>query len=260
LAEFLALGMIPKSYRPTARQREHRVLVRHRARCRQRVSRLKCQIRHLAATYNADRRDLFGVEQLEALQQRAELTGADRFVLGQYVVDYHEALARHAAATRALKTFAATGSAAEQEQRQVLLSVPGVGPVVSEIVLAELGDADRFGSLKQGTAYAGLVPAKRESAGKGKELGITKTGSRLLRWAMVEAAWQAVRYSPRWRESFERLKRRRGAKRAIVAIARRLLGVLISLLKSGTRYRASLAELKERDARTERRARKKAAV
>jgi transposase len=258
LAEFLALGMIPQSYRATPRQREHRVLVRHRARCRQRVSRLKCQIRHLAATYNADRRDLFSAAHLEELQQRPELTEADRFVLGQYVLDYRQALARHAAATRALKEFAKAGSAAESAQREVLLSVPGVGPVVSEIVLAELGDVDRFSSLKQGTAYAGLVPAKRESAGKGKELGITKKGSRLLRWAMVEAAWQAVRHSPRWRESYERLKRRRGAKRAIVAVARRLLGVLVSLLKSGQRYRASVVELKERDARAEQRRRARA--
>lgn len=250
LAEFLALDLIPKAYRPTPRQREHRVLVRHRAQCRQRVSRLKCQLRHLAATYNLDRRDLFSGEHLEELQQHPDLTAADRFVLEQLLLDYHAALVRHAAALRAVKQFAASASAAEQEQREILLSVPGVGPVVSEIVLAELADANRFGSQKQGTAYAGLVPARRESAGKGKELGITKTGSRLLRWAMVQAAWQAVQRSPRWRESYERIKRRRGAKRAIVAIARRLLGVLLALLRSGTRYRASLAELKEREART----------
>src|SRR5580658_2896125 len=76
LAEFLALGMVPKAYRPTARQREHRVLVRHRVQCRQRVSRLKCQIRHLAASYNADRPDLFDPDRLEELRQRKDLTGA----------------------------------------------------------------------------------------------------------------------------------------------------------------------------------------
>ena len=263
LAEFLALGLIPKAYRPTPRQREHRVLVRHRAQCRQRVSRLKCKLRHMAATYNADRRDLFQEEQLRQFQERPELTEADRFVLGQYLLEYREALARHAAAA-AVKRFAATGSAGEQAQRDLLLSAPGVGPVVSEIVLAELGDVARFTSLKQATAYAGLVPARRESAGKGKELGITKKGSRLLRWAMVQAAWQAVRHSPRWREVYQRLQRRRGAKRAIVAVARRLLGVLVSLLKAGTRYRASVAELKERDVQAEQRrrarARKQAAV
>ena len=128
-----------------------------------------------------------------------------------------------------------------------------MGEVVSEVVLAELGDVDRFGSIKEATAYAGLVPGKRESAGKGKELGITKKGSRLLRWAMVEAAWQAVRNSAQWRNVYDRLKRRRGAKRAIIAVARRLLGMLTSMLKAESRYRATLAELKEREAKAEKR-------
>src|ERR1043165_1708247 len=48
LAEFLALDMIPQAYRPSARQREHRILVRHRAKCQQRVTHLKCRIRHVA--------------------------------------------------------------------------------------------------------------------------------------------------------------------------------------------------------------------
>jgi transposase len=258
LAEFLALGMIPRAYRPAARQREHRKLVRHRAQCQQRVSRLKCQIRYLAASYNADRRDLFQANHLEELAQRAELTEADRFVLEQRRQDYDQARARLEAAKKELKRFASNGPEAEQQQRARLRSAPGVGEVVSEVVLAELGDGARFGSLKEATAYAGLVPGRRESAGKGKDLGITKQGSRLLRWAMVEAAWVAVANSARWRGVYEALKRRRGAKRAIVAVARRLLGVLVSLLKNETMYRSSVAELKER--REKRKRRRAAAV
>jgi transposase len=260
LAEFLALGMIPKAYRPTARGREHRVLVRHRVECRQRISRLKCQIRYLAATYNADHRDLFQADQLEELRQRPDLTGADRFVLEQHLKNYQDALERLSAAKAELKQFAKKGSAAEQKEREILLSAPGVGEVVCEVVLAELGDVDRFGSIKGATSYAGLVPGKRDSAGKGKELGITKQGSRLLRWAMVEAAWQAVRHSARWRNVYDRLKRRRGAKRAIIAVARRLLGMLASMLKAGEKYRPTVAELKEREARSEKRKRQRRAA
>jgi transposase len=247
LAEFLALGLIPKAYRPNARQREHRKLVRHRAKCQQRISRLKCQIRQVAASYNADARALFQEDQLERLQQRPDLTAADRFLLSEYVGDYEQALQRLKAAKAELKRFGAGGSVVEQAQREILRSAPGVGEVVSEVVLAELGDGDRFHSLKDATAYAGLVPARRESDGKGKELGITKKGSALLRWAMVEAAWVAVAQSVRWRGVYEALKRRRQAKRAIIAVARRLLAVLVSMLKSGTKYRGSVAELKERE-------------
>jgi transposase len=104
-------------------------------------------------------------------------------------------------------------------------------------VLSELGDLERFRSAKCVVAYAGLAPGRRESAGKSKELGITKEGSRLLRWALVEAAWRLVRRSCRWRQSFEKLRQRRGKKKAIVAIARRLLAVMVALLKSGQAYR-----------------------
>jgi transposase len=249
LAEFLALKMIPKAYRPNARQREHRKLVRYRAQCQQRVSRLKCQIRYLAATYNADHRQLFQAERLAQFRERSDLTEGDRFILTERLLDYEQALERLHSAKVELRSFTKKGSAAEQEQREILRSAPGVGVVVSEVVLAELGDVDRFTSIKDATAYAGLVPSKRESDGKGKELGITKQGSRILRWAMVEAAWSAVMNSARWRGVYEALKRRRQSKRAIIAVARRLLGVLVSMLKSGKSYRASLAELKDREAR-----------
>ncbi len=260
LAEFLALGMIPKAYRPDARQREHRKLVRYRASCQQRLSKLKCQIRYLASTYNADHRQLFRPECLEALQQRTDLTPADRYILSRHLQDYEQAGARVKEARAELKRFADQGPEVEQQQREILLSAPGVGEVVSEVVLAELGDGDRFDSLKEATAYAGLVPGKRESDGKGKDLGITKKGSPLLRWAMVEAAWCAVQNSARWREVYERIKKRRQSKRAIVAVARRLLGVLVSMLKSGTKYRHSLQELKERRARLERRRKQRRAA
>lgn len=260
LAEFLALGMIPKAYRPNARQREHRKLVRYRAGCQQRLSKLKCQIRYLASTYNADHRQLFEPDSLEKLRQRPDLTEADQFILSKHLLDYEQAQARVKDARAELKRFAAQGSEVEQKQREILLSAPGVGEVVSEVVLAELGDGARFDSLKEATAYAGLVPGKRESDGKGKDLGITKKGSRLLRWAMVEAAWSAVQNSARWREVYERIKRRRQSKRAIVAVARRLLGVLVSMLKSGTKYRHTLMELKERTERQEQRKKRRRAA
>ena len=256
LAEFLALDMLPQAYRPTLREREHRQLVRYRTKCQQRVTRVTCQIRYLAATYNADHKTLFQAESLAAFVAKPELTGADRFIVTQRVKEFDAARQALLVAKRELRRFAKAGSEAEQKQRELLRSVPGVGEVVSEVVLAELGDVDRFPSLKEATAYAGLVPGRRESDAKSKDLGITKKGSKVLRWAMVEAAWVAVSHSARWRGVYEGLKRRRQAKRAIIAVARRLLAVLVSMLKSGKEYRWSLAELKDREARAA--ARKKA--
>jgi len=136
-----------------------------------------------------------------------------------------------------LRAFAAAGPEAEQGQRRVLRGVTGVGEVTTEVVLAELGDVTRFRATKQAVAYAGLAPGRRESAGKARDLGITKQGSGLLRWVLVEASWQLVRRSRYWEDVYRRLKQRRGSRRAIVAVARRLLGVLVALLRNGQEYR-----------------------
>lgn len=115
-------------------------------------------------------------------------------------------------------------------------SVPGVGAVTVDVVLSEVGDVRRFRSAEQVIAYAGLAPGQRESAGKTKHLGISKEGSPLFRWALVEAAWRLVRYSPRWARIHEQLRRRRGKKKAIVGVARRLLTVLVAVWRDGAAY------------------------
>jgi transposase len=123
----------------------------------------------------------------------------------------------------------------------VLQTIPWVGPVTVEAVLSELGDVRRFGSQKKACAYAGLVPGRRESAGKAKDLGITKQGSALLRWVLVEAAWRLVGRTRRWGSIFEALSKRRGRRRAIVAVSRRLLCVMVAMMQNGRGYRAAAA-------------------
>ena len=91
-----------------------------------------------------------------------------------------------------------------------------------DVVVSELGDVTRFKSSKAVCAYAGLVPAVRQSAGKGKDLGITKTGSPLLRWALVEAAWSVVLQPGPLHAFYERVRARRGHGKANVATARKL--------------------------------------
>ena len=111
-------------------------------------------------------------------------------------------------------------------------------PLTVDIVLSELGDWRRFRSAKQVVSFAGLDPGYRESDGKGKRLSITKEGSRLLRWAMVETAWRLVRKFARWRHIFETLKTNTGSKKkAIVGVARRILCMMYAMLREGKAYR-----------------------
>jgi transposase len=236
LAEFLARDMIPEAFRPTPRQREHRAMVRHRQYLKQSVTALKNKTRRVAADYNADRKDLFTAAGWAALLA-VKLRDADRFVLDQLQAQRLYLEGQLKALAQRLKAFAAAAPSKEAEARAKLATIPGVGPVTVDVVVSELGEVKRFHSVKAVCAYAGLVPAVRQSGGKkSKELGITKTGSPLLRWALVEAAWRVVRQGAAWRRVYEQVKKKAGGKKAIVAVARRLLVVMAAMLRDGTNY------------------------
>jgi hypothetical protein len=102
-----------------------------------------------------------------------------------------------------------------------------------DVVLAELGDVRRFRNSSQITSSAGLAPGVRESASKRRDLGISQAGSRMLRWAMIQLAWRVIRQSTRWNYRYEKLKARKGSKKAITAIARRQLVIVSAKLRRG---------------------------
>jgi transposase len=236
LAEFLAFDEIPQAWRPTPRVREHRTLVRLRAYCQGRITSAKNKLRWIVASYNADRSDLFSRTGRAYLAQ-IDLSAADRFAADLLCEELDQHAARLKTIDQQLKQFARAAPLVEQEARAVLASVPCVGPVTTEVLLAEAGDVRRFGSQRKATAYAGLAPGVRQSDKRTKQLPITKTGSRLLRTALVELAWRLTNKTRRWGLLYERLKKRCGAKKAIVAVARRAWCVIVSLLRSGQAYR-----------------------
>ena len=238
LTEFLARDMIPEAYQPTPRQRQHRALVRHRQYLRGRITSVRSKIRRILGNYNADRKDLFSAHCGAAYFKEVPLSDADRFVIKQLWAEYQDHLAQRLAVSKKIKAFAAKAPQREAEAREILKTAPGVGPVTAEVILSELGDVSRFRNAKAVCAYAGLVPVVRQSGGKkSKDLKITKEGSGLLRWALVESAWRLVGNSPKWAALFARLTHRSGNKRAIVAVARKLLCVLYAMLKTSTPYK-----------------------
>lgn len=235
LAEFLALDQIPEAWRPTPRVRQHRTLVRHRHYVQGRITSVKNKLRRVLSHYNADQKNLFSQAGRDYLA-KIELSTADRFTVELLCEELDQHSERLKRTDKQLKTFAKEAPVAEQEDRAVLESMPCVGPVTIDAVLAEAGDIRRFGSQRKATAYAGLSPGIRESAGKAKQLGITKQGSRLLRTILVETAWRLVIKTRRWSNVYEKLKARCGAKKAIVAVARRVWCVMVSILRSGQKY------------------------
>jgi len=109
------------------------------------------------------------------------------------------------------------------EQVPYLLQLPGIGVVTAMTVLAAIGEITRFPSAKQLVGYAGLGASVHASGDTYRTGRITKEGRRELRWVLVEAAHTAARAHPYWKQEQQRLERRIGTGKAIVAIARKLL-------------------------------------
>jgi transposase len=109
------------------------------------------------------------------------------------------------------------------EQATRILQLPGLGVVVTMTILGAIGDIRRFEDARHLVGYAGLGAGVHASGKEHIDKGITKIGRKELRWALIEAAWKAVPMSPVWKARYNELKKRRGACKAIVAIARKLL-------------------------------------
>jgi transposase len=122
----------------------------------------------------------------------------------------------------------------------VLLSIPGVGPRTAEAFLAYVDDAKRFGHGRDVGAYFGLVPCQDASADKNRLGHITREGPGTVRKLLTEAAWQGTLRSARIRAHFERIGGGDPGKRkiALVATARWLSVVMLSMLKSGECWRS----------------------
>jgi transposase len=106
---------------------------------------------------------------------------------------------------------------------QLLATIPGVGPLISLIFAAEIGDVSRFSTPSKLVGYAGLAPRISQSGERSATGSLSKAGSRTLRWAAVEAANQAWRPTNPFHDHYRRLAARHGKNPAKSAVARKLL-------------------------------------
>ena len=118
-----------------------------------------------------------------------------------------------------------------------LRSVPSIGPVTAAAFLAAIDDAHRFRHAHQLEAYLGLVPGEHSSGETQRRGAITKAGHARTRWLLIQAAVAILRRRPPQAEALRtwaaRIAARRGTQVAVVALARRLAGILYALLRDG---------------------------
>jgi transposase len=114
---------------------------------------------------------------------------------------------------------------------RAIQAIPGVGPVLGAVFCAEIGDVTRFSSADKLACWAGLTPRHRESDVHVVRGPITKQGSRIVRWAAVEAAQRRKGFGS---ERFAAIAERRGSNKiARVALARHLITLVYYGLRDG---------------------------
>jgi transposase len=229
LADLLRMGRLPEAYVAPPAVRELRELVRHRAKLVALRSGLKAGVHGVLAKQGVHIpvTDLFGVG------GRRLLTAAG--LDGAY-------LARVNAYCRLINALSFEIDAVSGQLRARLCAhpgylaiqqVPGVGPVLAAVFVAEIGEAARFPDAARLVSWAGLTPRHRESDATVRRGPITKQGSGLVRWAAIEAA-QKMPASAGWLVSSRaRIGERRGRNVATVAVARKLLTLVYYGLRDG---------------------------
>ena len=229
LARLLAVDMIPAVWVPPQEVRELRALIAHRRRLISQQTQIKNRLHSLlhrhqivppgGTLFSQDNRHWWhnlGLSPSEALRVRQDWLILDQ--LAPLVKAVDEEL-RHLS----LK-------APWAEAVPYLIQLPGIGLLTVMTLLSAIGDIQRFPTAKKLVGYAGLGASVHASGLTHYSGRITKQGRKELRRVLVEASWIAVRYDSYWQQQFERLQRRIGKKKAIVALARKLLVVIWHVL------------------------------
>ena len=115
-------------------------------------------------------------------------------------------------------------------------TAPGIGPILSSIILLETGPIQRFADIGNYASYCRCVNSSRVSNGKKKGEGNAKNGNKYLAWAYVEAANFAVRFCPEAKRFYERKKANTNSIVAIKALAHKLARACYHMLREGTAF------------------------
>jgi transposase len=228
LAELLRMQRLPEAWLAPPAVRELRELVRYRAKLVALRSGLKAQVHAVLAKEGVwvPMSDLFGVAGVRLLD---ELQLGRAYALR--IASLRRLLVAYDQEITMLGQEISTGLAGDIGYL-ALQTIPGVGPVLAAVFVAEVGDIHRFASAPQLCSWAGLTPRHRESDTTVRRGPITKQGPRLVRWAAVEAVQRLPRGSKQAAD-FHRVADRRGTGIGRVAAARKLLTLVYYGLRDG---------------------------
>ena len=239
LAMLLKLDAVPMAYVPGLEVRAWRRFIEHRHAMVAERTRVKNRIRALLRSQHAQApKGLWsrrGLAWLGALEFADEMDAVQRDLLMNELESLEERIARAEAMLNKVGR--------EDAGVQLLMTIPGVGPRTAEAVMAYVADPARFARSSQMASYFGLVPSQHQSGGTNRLGRITREGPRTVRKLLVEAAWQAIRRSPKMGAFYERICRGDTDRRkiAVVATAHYLVRIMHGMLSTGEVWRGSSA-------------------
>jgi transposase len=229
LADLLRMGRLPEAWIAPPATRELRELVRHRAKLVHLRTSLRCQVHAVLAGQGVtiSVSDLFGATGIKLLNQLRLVPAYQHRVESlRRLIEAFDVEIDTVTKITSAQLRQDLGYAAVQ-------SIPGVGPVFAALFVAEIGDVSRFPGPAQLASWAGLTPKHYESDTTVHRGRITKQGSRLVRWAAVEAV-QRLSSHTRLGAYRDRVAARRGRNIATVAAARELVELVYYALRDHT--------------------------
>lgn len=236
LAEQLEAGRLKAIRIPPEAQENRRLLSRTRRQLIKQRTMTKNSIRMKAHQFGQieaeDRREMthrFVEDLLETLEQ-SELKVA--------ITALHEIWKAIDEQLRLLK-LELEAQASEDANEATYRSAPGVGPISARILSNELGNLLQFDNQRQLFSYTGLTPSEYSSGETIRKGPITKQGNRHIRGVLIEVAWRAIAKDLELEAFYKRLLPRTGAKRAIVAVARKLIGRIRGAFRHQALYQST---------------------
>ncbi|HEY2487446.1 MAG TPA: IS110 family transposase [Candidatus Binataceae bacterium] len=231
ILHLLLEGRFPQLWVPTAEQRDVRQLLLHRHHLVRNRTQVKNQLQAMALNQ--------GVQKKRQLWTEAGRADLEKLVLPAYTAQRRdECLQRLDYLDCQIRQLSqkVEAEAGQREAVRLLRTHPGVGPQTALAFVLTIGEVARFANAKKVASYVGLIPAEYSSGGKQRLGRISKQGSPLLRFLLVEAAQTAARFDPTLKRMYVRLCMRRSRGQAKVAVARRLATRLYWMLRTGKNY------------------------
>ncbi|MCX5653583.1 MAG: IS110 family transposase [Planctomycetota bacterium] len=247
LAQLSAANQLPTVWLPEGNVRQWRQLIHYRNALVERRTAIKNNIRSVLDTQGLTLRAGrcgWTAQSLAGLRLQARpLAGLGMTELWRGILDVEvRALEQVEQQVREVES-ALDALGAADERVQLLQTIPGVGPRLSELLVAMIDDPHRFRSGRQVSSYFGLVPRQHQSGQMDRQGHITRQGCRLARKLLVEVAWVSLRYNPHLRQVYQRVHgaSRTRRKIAIVAVARHLAVIGWAMMRDRKAWRPPTA-------------------